>query len=56
MWSVEPGRCTECGCVGGVTGIILAYGLCRFLAEAAGVRFLFDPNINLISFAFSAAA
>jgi putative ABC transport system permease protein len=42
-------------CAGGVTGIILAYGLCRFLSNVVGVSFVFDPNINLISFVFSAA-
>lgn len=42
-------------CVGGVTGIALAYGLCLSLAKVVGAPFLFDPKINLIAFAFSAA-
>ena len=42
-------------CVGGVTGIILAYGLCSTLAKVVGAPFLFDPKINLIAFVFSAA-
>jgi putative ABC transport system permease protein len=42
-------------CVGGVTGIILAYGLCSVLAEVVGAPFLFDPKINVIAFVFSAA-
>ncbi len=42
-------------CVGGVTGIALAYGLCRGLAKVVGAPFIFDPRINLIAFVFSAA-
>ncbi len=42
-------------CVGGVTGILLAYGLCVTLAQVVGAPFLFDPKINLIAFVFSAA-
>ncbi len=42
-------------CVGGVAGILLAYGLCTVLAEVVGAPFLFDPKINLIAFVFSAA-
>ncbi|MCX6864803.1 MAG: ABC transporter permease [Verrucomicrobia bacterium] len=42
-------------CVGGVCGIILAYGLCVTLAEVVGAPFLFDPKINVIAFIFSAA-
>jgi len=42
-------------CVGGVTGILLAYGLCTGLAKIVGAPFLFDPKINLIAFVFSAA-
>ncbi len=42
-------------CVGGVSGIILAYGLCVSLAKVVGAPFLFDPKINLIAFIFSAA-
>ncbi len=42
-------------CVGGVTGIALAYGLCRGLAKVVGAPFVFDPRINTIAFIFSAA-
>jgi putative ABC transport system permease protein len=42
-------------CVGGVTGIILAYGLCISLAKVVGAPFLFDLKINLLAFVFSAA-
>jgi putative ABC transport system permease protein len=42
-------------CVGGLTGIVLAYGLCASLAKVVGAPFLFDPKINLIAFVFSAA-
>ena len=42
-------------CIGGVTGIALAYGLCSGLAEVVGAPFLFDPKINIIAFVFSAA-
>ncbi len=42
-------------CVGGVAGILLAYGLCVSLAKVVGAPFLFDPKINIIAFIFSAA-
>ena len=42
-------------CIGGVSGIALAYGLCSTLAEVVGAPFLFDPKINIIAFVFSAA-
>jgi putative ABC transport system permease protein len=42
-------------CVGGVAGILLAYGLCVTLAKVVGAPFLFDPKINLVAFVFSAA-
>ena len=42
-------------CIGGVTGIALAYALCSTLAEVVGAPFMFDPKINLIAFVFSAA-
>ena len=42
-------------CAGGVTGIILAYGLCISLAKVVGAPFLFDLKINLLAFVFSAA-
>ena len=42
-------------CVGGITGIILAYALCDILADVVGAPFIFDPGINMIAFVFSAA-
>ena len=42
-------------CVGGIAGILLAYGLCAGLATKVGVTFLFDPGINAIAFVFSAS-
>ncbi|MEO7100461.1 MAG: ABC transporter permease [Luteolibacter sp.] len=42
-------------CIGGVSGIALAYGLCSTLAEVVGAPFLFDPKINMVAFVFSAA-
>ncbi len=42
-------------CIGGVTGIGLAYGLCTTLAKVVGAPFLFDPKINIVAFVFSAA-
>lgn len=42
-------------CVGGLTGIILAFFLCWGLASLIQVPFLFDIKINLIAFVFSAA-
>jgi len=41
-------------CVGGLTGIILAFGLCVGLARMTSIPFVFDPNINSLSFIFSA--
>lgn len=41
--------------VGGVAGILLAYGLCEVLAKVVGAPFVFDPKINMIAFIFSAA-
>lgn len=41
-------------CVGGLTGIFLASGLCAVLAPAIGVGFAFNPQINLLAFLFSA--
>ena len=41
-------------CVGGISGILLAYGLCAGLAGVVGIAFVFDANINLIAFVFSA--
>jgi putative ABC transport system permease protein len=42
-------------CVGGLTGIALAYGLCYFLKDVVGAPFIFDPLINIQAFVFSAA-
>jgi putative ABC transport system permease protein len=42
-------------CVGGVSGIFLAYGLCVGLAKVVGAPFIFDPKINAVAFVFSAA-
>jgi putative ABC transport system permease protein len=42
-------------CVGGIAGILLAYGLCANLAKVVGAPFVFDPKINSIAFIFSAA-
>jgi putative ABC transport system permease protein len=42
-------------CIGGVMGILLAYGLCTSLAKVVGANFVFDPEINLIAFMFSVA-
>jgi putative ABC transport system permease protein len=42
-------------CLGGLLGIALAVILCATLAPTIGVRYLFNPQINIISFLFSAA-
>lgn len=42
-------------CVGGVVGVVLAFGASVLLANLMAVPFLFDPSINLLSFGFSAA-
>ena len=42
-------------CVGGATGILVAYSLCVTLAKVVGAPFLFDPKINTVAFIFSAA-
>ena len=42
-------------CVGGIAGIILAYGLCTMLVKVVGAPFIFDPKINIVAFVFSAA-
>ena len=41
--------------VGGLVGVVLAAAASALLAQLMGVPFLFDPTINLVSFAFSAA-
>jgi putative ABC transport system permease protein len=42
-------------CVGGLVGILLAVGLCAGLAQLISVGFLFNTQINVIAFIFSAA-
>ncbi len=42
-------------CIGGLAGILLAFGLCHALVKVVGTPFIFDPKINLIAFVFSAA-
>ncbi|MCW1914261.1 ABC transporter permease [Luteolibacter sp. GHJ8] len=42
-------------CVGGLSGIGLAYGLCYVLSPLVGAPFTFDPKINIIAVIFSAA-
>ena len=42
-------------CVGGLVGIVLAFGLCAGLAHLIKVPFAFNLQINLIAFLFSAA-
>lgn len=46
---------TTLSCVGGVVGIFLALGLCVSLAKIIQVPFIFNLQINLIAFFFSAA-
>ena len=41
-------------CLGGLIGIVIAFVTCLFAAPAIGVPFLFNPEINLLSFLFSA--
>jgi len=41
-------------CIGGLLGILLAFGLCFSLARVIQVPFNFNTQINLIAFAFSA--
>ncbi len=41
--------------LGGLIGIVVATGASIVLAAVMGVPFVFDPTINLLSFAFSAA-
>ena len=42
-------------CIGGIVGVLLALGLCYWLAGIIQVPFLFDPRINIIAVLFSAA-
>lgn len=41
--------------VGGLVGLMLALAGSYTLAQAMGIPFIFDPEINLVAFAFSAA-
>ncbi|MFC7336933.1 ABC transporter permease [Haloferula chungangensis] len=41
--------------IGGLTGILLALGLCLGLSKIIDVPFVFDSSINLAAFVFSAA-
>jgi putative ABC transport system permease protein len=41
--------------IGGLVGLVLALVGSYALAEAMGIPFVFDPQINLVAFAFSAA-
>ena len=40
--------------IGGLVGLVLAFGGSFALARAMGMPFIFDPQINLVAFAFSA--
>lgn len=42
-------------CLGGVTGLLLAFILTLAATAALDIPFIFDPQINLLAFAFSAA-
>lgn len=42
-------------CIGGVVGIVVAFGLCVGLAQLIAVPFMFNTEINVIAFIFSAA-
>jgi putative ABC transport system permease protein len=42
-------------CVGGLVGILLAFGLCAGLAQMIKVPFNFNLQINIVAFLFSAA-
>jgi len=46
---------TTLSCVGGIVGIVLALGLCYWLAGVIQVPFMFNSKINVIAFFFSAA-
>ena len=39
----------------GLVGLVLALGGSYALAQFMGIPFIFDPQINLVAFAFSAA-
>jgi len=42
-------------CVGGLVGILLAVGLCTGLAQLISVNYVFNAQINVLAFLFSAA-
>jgi putative ABC transport system permease protein len=42
-------------CIGGLTGIAIAFLLCLGLSQLIQIPFLFDLRINVIAFLFSAA-
>ncbi|MFU0841951.1 MAG: Multidrug ABC transporter substrate-binding protein [Burkholderia sp.] len=42
------------GCLGGLVGIVLAFGVSKALAGMMSVPFIFDPAINLLAFTVSA--
>jgi putative ABC transport system permease protein len=41
--------------IGGLVGLVLALVGSYALAQVMGIPFMFDPQINLVAFAFSAA-
>ncbi len=42
------------GILGGILGLLLALGLSILLADVMGVKFIFDPGINILSFSVAA--
>ncbi len=43
------------GCLGGLIGVLLAFGASQALAVLMNVPFMFDPGINILAFTVSAA-
>ena len=43
------------GCLGGLIGVLLAFGASQGLAVLMNVPFMFDPGINILAFTVSAA-
>ena len=43
------------GCLGGLIGVLLAFGASQALAVLMDVPFMFDPGINILAFTVSAA-
>ncbi len=41
-------------CIGGLIGIVMAFGLCWMLAHVIQVPFMFNSQINVVAFLFSA--